>query len=94
MCNRLLGLQYARMMSLLIIIGGRWPDLEPISTRNLPLITQTEYPQSNQPGGTFSLYLKEKNYDCTAAATIYLFRYDSRIFPKAFKLLGPTTLVY
>lgn len=44
MCNRLLGLQYARMLSLLIIIGGRWPDLEPISTRNFPLITQTEYP--------------------------------------------------
>lgn len=82
MCNRLLGLQYARMLSLLIIIGGRWPDLEPISTRNFPLITQTEYPQSNQPGGTFSLYLKKKIYDCTAAATIYLFRHGSRISPK------------
>lgn len=60
MYNRLLGLwDYARMLSLLIIIGGRWPDLEPISTRNLPLITQTEYPQSNQPGGTFSRYQKK-----------------------------------
>lgn len=47
------------MLSLLIIIGGRWPDLEPISTRNFPLITQTAYPQSNQPRGTFSRYQKK-----------------------------------
>lgn len=96
MYNRLLGLwDYARMLSLLIIIGGRWPDLEPISTRNFPLITQTAYPQSNQPRGTFSRYQK-KNYDCTAAATIYLFRHGSRIFPsiQVARSLGPTTLVY
>lgn len=78
------------MLSLLIIIGGRWPDLEPISTRNFPLITQTEYPQSNQPRGTFSRYQK-KNYDCTAAATIYLFRHGSRMSPKHSSCSEPRT---
>lgn len=87
MCNRLLGLQYARMLSLLIIIGGRWPDLEPISTRNFPLITQTEYPQSNQSGGTFSRYQKKKLRLYSSRDHLSLSPWLEN-FPKAFKLLG------
>lgn len=87
MYNRLLGLwDYARMLSLLIIIGGRWPDLEPISTRNFPLITQTEYPQSNQPGGTFSRYQKKlRLYSSRDHLSLSPWLEN---FPKAFKLLG------
>lgn len=88
MCNRLLGFwDYARMLSLLIIIGGHWPDLEPISTRNFPLITQTEYPQSNQPGGTFSRYQKKKLRLYSSRDHLSLSPWLANV-PKAFKLLG------
>lgn len=96
MYNRLLGLQYARMLSLLIIIGGRWPDLEPISTRNFPLITQTEYPQSNQSGGTFSRYQKKKLRLYSSRDHFISFAM-AREFPQSIQVarsLGPTTLVY
>lgn len=96
MYNRLLGLwDYARMLSLLIIIGGRWPDLEPISTRNFPLITQTEYPQSNQPRGPFSRY--QKNITIVQQPRPFISFAMARECPQSIQVarsLGPTTLVY